>query len=199
VRSGWPDSPRFLVPARADLSLASVSLLGVIAIDLLVVEVGNRLVYALPKGRKNRVVPVPSSVSLALTRHLEQFPPVSVALPWEIPGGPVATVNLIVHSRTNVAMDRHTFNRDYWHAALASAGIERTRATGMHALRHFYASVLPDAGESVKALSEYLGHADPGFTLRTYTHLMPSSEERTRRAIDQVLSQSAHGLGTVHA
>jgi integrase len=96
-------------------------------------------------------------------------------------------------------MDRHTFNRDYWHAALASAGIERTTATGMHALRHFYASVLLDAGESVKALSEYLGHADPGFTLRTYTHLMASSEERTRRAIDQVLSQSADGLGTAHA
>jgi integrase len=43
----------------------------------------------------------------------------------------------------------------------------------MHALRHFYASVLLDAGESIKAVSEYLGHSDPGFTLRTYTHLLP--------------------------
>lgn len=57
----------------------------------------------------------------------------------------------------------------------------------MHALRHFYASVLLDAGESVRALASYLGHADPGFTLRVYTHLMPASEERTRRAIDRVL------------
>ncbi|BCJ33337.1 hypothetical protein Athai_08400 [Actinocatenispora thailandica] len=32
----------------------------------------------------------------------------------------------------------------------------------MHALRHFYASVLLDAGESIKALSSYLGHADGG-------------------------------------
>ncbi len=56
----------------------------------------------------------------------------------------------------------------------------------MHALRHFYASVLLDAGESIKALSEYLGHHDPGFTLRTYTHLMPSSETRTRAAVDAV-------------
>jgi integrase len=54
----------------------------------------------------------------------------------------------------------------------------------MHALQHFYASALLDAGESIKALSSYLGHADPGFTLRTYTHLMPASEERNRRAID---------------
>jgi integrase len=69
----------------------------------------------------------------------------------------------------------------------------------MHALRHFYASVLLDAGESIKALSEYLGHADPGFTLRTYTHLMPSSESRTRCAIDRMLngdSGTADGLVT---
>ena len=39
----------------------------------------------------------------------------------------------------------------------------------MHALRHFYASVLLDAGESVRALAEYLGRADPAFTLRVYT------------------------------
>jgi integrase len=53
------------------------------------------------------------------------------------------------------------------------------------ALRHFYASTLLDARELIKALADYLGHADPGFTLRTDTHLMPSSEERTRKAIDQ--------------
>ncbi|MFS8099383.1 tyrosine-type recombinase/integrase [Lentzea alba] len=50
----------------------------------------------------------------------------------------------------------------------------------MHALRHFYASVLLDAGESIKALAEWLGHADPAFTMRVYTHLLPSSSDRTR-------------------
>lgn len=39
-------------------------------------------------------------------------------------------------------------------------------------------------------MSEYLGHADPGFTLRTYTHLMPSSAERTRKAIDAVFASA---------
>jgi integrase len=47
-----------------------------------------------------------------------------------------------------------------------------------------------DAGESVKALSAYLGHADPGFTLRIYTHLLPNSEDRTRRAIDKALEEA---------
>jgi Phage integrase family len=67
---------------------------------------------------------------------------------------------------------------------------------GMHALRHAYASVLLDAGESIKALSEYLGHSDPGFTLRTYTHLLPSSETRTRKAIDDAFTEAeAEGNG----
>ncbi|MFF9333703.1 tyrosine-type recombinase/integrase [Streptomyces albogriseolus] len=72
----------------------------------------------------------------------------------------------------------------------------------MHALRHFYASVLLDAGESIRALSQYLGHSDPGFTLRTYTHLMPSSEGRTRKAVDSLYLASSphdHGPGTAQA
>ena len=46
-------------------------------------------------------------------------------------------------------------------------------------------------------MSEYLGHADPGFTLRVYTHLMPSSADRTRTAIDDVLRE--HITGTSDA
>jgi integrase len=67
----------------------------------------------------------------------------------------------------------------------AEAGWDREPDAGgrMHALRHLYASLLLDAGESVKALSGYLGHSNPGFTLRVYTHLLPS-HERTRGAID---------------
>lgn len=32
--------------------------------------------------------------------------------------------------------------------------------------RHFFASTALHEGETIKAVSEYLGHADPGFTLR---------------------------------
>ncbi|GHH89172.1 hypothetical protein GCM10017771_38140 [Streptomyces capitiformicae] len=71
-------------------------------------------------------------------------------------------------------------------ASVRDADVPLGRANGMHALRHFYASVLLDAGESIKALSDYLGHHDPSFTLRTYTHLMPNSEARTRAAVDRV-------------
>ncbi len=63
----------------------------------------------------------------------------------------------------------------------------------MHALRHFYASALLDAGENVKAVSEYMGHADPGMTLRVYAHLMADSRERARRAVDGLFQRAPDG------
>ena len=45
-------------------------------------------------------------------------------------------------------------------------------------------------------MSEYLGHADPGFTLRVYTHLMPAREDRTRRAVDRALGGVPDGTET---
>jgi integrase len=86
------------------------------------------------------------------------------------------------------ALNRNHVNHYVWKPALVRAEVEATRANGMHALRHHSASVLLDAGESIKAVSEYLGHSDPGFTLRTYTHLMPSSAERTRNAVDEAFA-----------
>jgi hypothetical protein len=41
-----------------------------------------------------------------------------------------------------------------------------------HAFRHTCASLLFAAGKNVKQVQEWLGHADPGFTLRTYVHLL---------------------------
>ncbi|GAB2876240.1 hypothetical protein GCM10027074_50320 [Streptomyces deserti] len=35
--------------------------------------------------------------------------------------------------------------------------------------------------------------AGPGFTLRTYTHLLPSSETRTRKAIDDAFTEDEGG------
>jgi hypothetical protein len=46
-----------------------------------------------------------------------------------------------------------------------------------------------DQGESIKAVAEWLGHTDPSFTLATYTHLMPSSDERTKSVIDGVYAR----------
>lgn len=139
--------------------------------------------FAPPKVGKTREVPLPSTGRDALAAHLAAHPAQSVTLPWKTLDGEPVTTSLIV-TRNGDAMSRNWVNTYLWGPALDEAKVARGRENGMHALRHFYASVLLDAGENIKALSSYLGHADPGFTLRTYTHLMPSSIERTRKAVD---------------
>jgi len=141
----------------------------------------GRLEFALPKGRKVRHVPLPASVRDELAAHL--------AAPVTLPGSD-KPVPLVLTTRERTALARTYFNRHVWNPALKEAGVAHSRENGMHALRHFYASVLLDGGESIKAVSEYLGHADPGFTLRTYTHLMPASDERTRTLVDAAMTRA---------
>ncbi|MFD9025109.1 tyrosine-type recombinase/integrase [Streptomyces parvulus] len=153
---------------------------------------GVQAVFGPPKGGKERHVPLPESVAAALEAHVTRHQPVDLTLPWKTPDGPPVTASLLFVNAGRRWLHRNRFNRAVWRPALVSAGIPLSRENGMHALRHFYASVLLDAGESIKALSEYLGHHDPSFTLRTYTHLMPNSEARTRAAVDRVLRGANH-------
>lgn len=102
-------------------------------------------------------------VALAVTAYLEDYPARTVGLPWQSADGATREVPLLMSSRESGALNRNYINRHVWKPALVEAGMLPTRQNGMHALRHFYASVLLDAGESVRALASYLGHADPGF------------------------------------
>ena len=148
----------------------------------------NRQLLGLPKGNKERTVPLPAEVRDLLAAYLAERPARRVTLPWRELDGELVTVPLVLSNRARNAMNRNYFNTFIWKPALRAAGVPDGRENGTHALRHFYASVLLDAGESIKAVSEYLGHADAGFTLRTYTHLMPSSDQRTRSAIDHAFT-----------
>lgn len=151
--------------------------------------VDNVHVFAPPKGGKERDVPLPESVLRDLDDYMKNFPPVEVTLPWKEADGEPETVSLILVNQYGKPVRRDAFNQYVWAPALNRAKVGRTlRQDGMHALRHFYASVLLDAGESIKALAEWLGHADPAFTMRVYTHLLPSSSDRTRKAVDRVLA-----------
>ena len=151
-------------------------------------QLKGRLTFGPPKGNKRRTNPLRSSVRELLAAYLAQYPARDVTLPWGDLAGTPTTVRLIITGVQGGALNRNTVNHDVWKPALTKVGVRAARENGMHALRTHYASVLLDAGESIKAVSEYLGHTDAGFTLRTYTHLMPSSDERTRRAVDDAFA-----------
>jgi integrase len=155
---------------------------------------GNRQVFGGPKGDdtfgdKTRTVPLSDTLKDLINAHMAACPPRSVALPWRELDGQVVTADLLLTTREKKAVNKNYFNSHIWKPALIRAGVEPTRANGMHALRHHFASTLLDAGESIVAVSKYLGHADPGFTLRTYTHVMRSSDSRTRQAVDDAFAR----------
>ncbi len=138
--------------------------------------VAGRPVLAPPKGGKTREVPLPDVVAVVVAEHLRHLP--------------AGEDGLLFTSRERKPLGRTHYNPYVWKPALAAAGVEPTRSNGMHALRHHYASVLLDGGVSIRAVAEYLGHADPGFTLRTYTHLMPDSDDRARQVVDAAFSRA---------
>ena len=133
-------------------------------------------VYACPPKtvRSHRTVPLPKVAFDALKQHLRDFPAGSTDFLFRAPeGGP------IVYSH---------FMHSAWRPAAHKSGLPS--GTGPHALRHHYASLLIQHGESVKTVSERLGHTNAAMTLNIYTHLWPDSEERTRAAIDKAYGQN---------
>lgn len=201
IHEKLPERYKILVRLGAGLGLRQGELFGLAVedVDFLRGEVtinrqikvfaNNRLAYALPKYEKTRTIPIPPGIRKELAAHLQQFPAPKVELPWtekrETPD--TATRNethrLLITSRERKALNKNYFNR-IWRDALEAAEVPTQRANMMHGMRHWYASVLLDAGESILVVSARLGHADPGFTLKTYTHLIPNTEQRTMNIID---------------
>lgn len=65
-----------------------------------------------------------------------------------------------------------------------SAGL---RAIRLHDLRHSYATAALASGVPVKVVSQRLGHADIGVTLKVYSHVMPGDDEDAAKAADSLL------------
>ncbi len=121
--------------------------------------------------RSRRTLPLPQVVADVLARHIAECPP--------------GTDGSLFTGRTGEPL-----SLVYYRGVIAHA-VERAglpAGTTSHDLRHHFASVLLAAGESVVAVAERLGHENASLVLSTYGHLMPDSEERTRRAVDEAWS-----------
>lgn len=157
--------------------------------------------YKLPKGKKQRDVPLSPGLLKALQAHWELFPSVEVELPWEGPGNDgksTAKVRLLATTFFKKRIHNSTFNKKNLKPALAAAGIigprdpeagadsgwEASREKMFHRFRHTYASVQLHAGEDIVSLSHWMGHASPETTLRIYAHFMPDNGLRGRTAMD---------------
>ena len=135
----------------------------------LVVVKGEGPTLGPPKSEASfRSVPLADVVLETLAEHVRVFPPVAGYVFGDERGRPVT------RSRWGVI----------WRPAATVAGLDL--GVGLHALRHYFASVLIASGQSVKAVQSVLGHASADETLNTYAHLWPDSDDRVRAALDDV-------------
>jgi integrase len=182
-----------------------------------VIVLGGRLAFAPPKGNKERDAPCPPELAEAIKLHMEEYPPVEVTLPWVDPTRPSVawedrprvTVRLLVTTPLGNAVNRTKFDDKQWKAALARVGVipaprvervkgeksdwrrvvwEKSPGDGFHALRHTFASVTLQAGETIQKLAQWLGHSDPAFTYRTYAHFLPEAGSRGLAVLGQWLA-----------
>ena len=122
-----------------------------------------------------RTLPLPDVVGVALAAHLAQYP--------------ANDQGYVFQNAEGLPYQAHTYQQMLSYRA-KRVGLPHTTS---HDLRHTYASWLLAAGESVVTVAARLGHRNANMVIQTYAHIMPNSEDRTRRAIDATF-QSAPGV-----
>ena len=105
---------------------------------------------------------------------------------------------MLFQAEIGVEVDLGRFNAEKWPSqsaiTLVSTPASKSRIAQVCRLcgtphnRHFYASALIAGGASVKQVEMVLGYASAVVTLRTYAHLWPGDDDRTRAIMDAVLS-----------
>lgn len=142
-----------------------------------------------PKTKTStRTVELPAVAAAALARHLELYPPVEVEI-WDRTDPDQRkhhrrTARLLFTTMKGRPIHRATWAY-LWSPAARGAGIPA--GTGLHCLRHYFATLLIHNGAGVKRVQLALGHSTPMITLNTYVGEWPDTDERTRSIVDDAL------------
>ena len=132
-----------------------------------------------------RTVPLAAVTLDQLAAHLATFPAVTVEVKDRTdPRRPVVRPARLVFARTGRPVARHDWPA-VWVPAARAVGLPPR--TGLHVLRHLYASLLIRHGESIKTVQARMGHSSATITLDTYGHLWPDADDRTREAVQRAL------------
>lgn len=74
-----------------------------------------------------------------------------------------------------------------FHKLLEEAGVHKCR---FHDLRHTFASLLINNGESIKVIQELLGHSSITTTMDIYSHVSEEKKEKTVNLLEQLVKSS---------
>ncbi|WP_416477106.1 tyrosine-type recombinase/integrase [Streptomyces sp. LKA04] len=105
----------------------------VIHVQRQIKKVGSKLVFALPKGRKTRTVPVPAHLLQQVREHVARWPAKAVTLPWgdpadgetekEVKERAPRTFSLLLTASRGGGWRRDYFNDTMWKPALEAVGL----------------------------------------------------------------------------
>jgi integrase len=207
---------------------------GKVRIRRQVTRVGKWWVFKLPKGGKERTVPLSPGLARLVEAFIKEQAPRTYALPWMREDGELGDAEhackLLFRWRGDDprSHDRHirsfAYDQVIWKPALAAAGVipvvepgprggsygryAIAREDGRHALRHYYATTLLDAGVSLAGVMEFMGHSKKGapVTLGVYGHVTEETFAAARVAVDRALfrlravqDRQSGGTGTEQA
>jgi len=82
-------------------------------------------------------------------------------------------------------VDVSNFYKWSWRPALRRAGLPETLTP--HQLRHGTASLLLNQNVPIPVVSKYLGHANPGITMKVYAHMIDGTSGMAAEGIDEAL------------
>lgn len=119
------------------------------------------------KGRKDRIVPLPSTLSDQLNRYMAHYCPLIYMFENQEKTGPISERTL--QKIFNVACSHAKIKKD---------------AT-FHSLRHSFATHLLESGVDLRYIQELLGHANSK-TTEIYTHVSNKSIMRIVNPLDQL-------------
>lgn len=135
---------------------------GTLPVKRTLAEIKGQFIVKEPKSKRSkRTVSLPPFVTDALREHRAKM------LAEGNIAGPVFCAKGGGYRR------KSNMIRQAWKPMLKQAGLPAIR---FHDLRHTHASLLLAAGESIKAVSQRLGHGTIDITLKTYYHLLPDAD-----------------------
>ncbi len=103
----------------------------------------------------------------------------SVPVPPDMSEGD--TIELLFPYFTGNQLDPSWFRRVPWRKVFAKADVQQIR---IHDMRHTFASLLLQQGESLHYVKEQLGHASIQTTVDVYGHLAPGSNRNAVNKLD---------------
>lgn len=151
--------------------------------------VGGQARLIPPKNDSVRTVPLGPLVKEALATHVQRYPStLTMRCTCCGRGGKEHTL-LFQHGAR--PLEQRQWNKTVWHPALLAAGMTADGTTGLHKLRHFFASTMIAGGVDVLALQKYMGHKDIKETMGTYGHLFTDTVTRDAEIVNNAMNAAA--------